>query len=336
MVSVAAFRIALFDGFQRFFPSQEFPSKFYQNRAPMSPVDTNWNAPGPFWVGGLFKYSFATVVWYALNVSIHGDWGPNFFLRRIVFCLLVTNWVWAKKGQKVVPPLLCRLSRDCSERCFSVPPGRRGGAQCVCGSASPCLQWQPWVNWISPWDPDSNLTSQMPCDHVTCHFNSFYIRHPKQMFLPLSPTGGFLTGGRHALEESICMRHSSAANADSRGFLSRKVLENIENTKTQTQIQHFLHSLGLTSSCNSMIYCHSITPRALARLLTTWEQSGKPLPETSLITFNGFHVLPLQPKKSLTGGCYCNWKRNVKSAHTHTQLRHPLHSADLTSSRNNI
>ena len=31
------------------------------------------------------------------------------------------------------------------------------------------LQWQPWGNWISPF---SNLTSQMPCDHVACHFAS--------------------------------------------------------------------------------------------------------------------------------------------------------------------
>lgn len=102
-----------------------------------------------------------------------------------------------------------------------------------------------------------------------------------------------------------------------------KVLENIKSTKTHTQIQHLMHSFVLTSSCNSMqwpssiwllvIYCHSITPRSPARLLQTWEQSGKPLPETSLVTFNDFHAPPLQPKK-------INWKLllHLKPWKTHT------------------
>ena len=170
---------------------------------------------------------------------------------------------------------------------------------------------------------------------------SFYTRHPKQQFRPLPPTGGFLTGGRHALEESICMRGSLADNADSWGLLGRLLgtwnthTHRHTHTHTCAQIQCFLHSLGLTSSCNSMqwalmsLYHSCCFGGTRAGALKTRAKSQ------NLTWLNYIYVFPLQPKREKSNWrCHCIWNPEKHTPTHKFNIQHLLHSVDFASSCN--
>lgn len=137
-----------------------------------------------FWVGGILKSFICRCCMISLNFSIHGWLGTWIFSlalkRRVVFCWLLTNWV----GNESKLPL-CRLSRDCSERCFRVPPRRQrvrlwagfcllpyASLKSQCGEGKFLAMGAVGkLNFaMGPWKDFSNLTPQMPCDYEICRF----------------------------------------------------------------------------------------------------------------------------------------------------------------------